>query len=350
MQIQKLTLDLTELAAAFEEASGEVSYYLSLETGQVIRVTDEIRRELEEIDQQTDDEGEPGTSLTDLIQQRDRPEWEKQALAEAAQVEAGYGTRYIHVPKPDPREGHRDMEAFIDAVPSARLRAQLSNAIQGRGAFRRFRDGLAADPRERERWFAFKGERVRRRVLAWLASVGLAPIIEPPLVIVPASPPPAARARLIAEALTFVRAARQLLGVTRIALIGSLTTNEPDPKDADLLVTVTDDADLAPVAALGRKLQGHAQAFNRGGEVFLADLQGHYLGRTCPWKACGPGIRASCDALHCGRRPYLHDDLETLRLAEKLMGEPAIELWPQVMARVVVPDDVEQRLLALLRE
>lgn len=38
------------------------------------------------------------------------------------------------------------------------------------------------------------------------------------------------------------------------------------------------------------------------------------------------------------------------RLAEKLMGEPPIELWPQVMARVVVPDDVEQRLLALLRE
>ena len=57
-------------------------------------------------------------------------------------------------------------------------------------------------------------------------------------------------------------------GVLRIALIGSLTTDEPDPKDADVLVTVADEADLAPLAGLGRKLQGHAQSFNRGGEVF----------------------------------------------------------------------------------
>jgi len=81
-----------------------------------------------------------------------------------------------------------------------------------------------------------------------------------------------------------VRAASRLPGVLRIALIGSLTTDEPDPKDADLLVTVADDADLAPLATLGRKLQGHAQSFNRGGEVFLADPRGNYLGRTCPWK------------------------------------------------------------------
>jgi hypothetical protein len=71
---------------------------------------------------------------------------------------------------------------------------------------------------------------------------------------------------------------------------------------------VTEDADLAPLARLGRRLQGRAQTLNRGGEVFLADPKGKYLGRICPWKNCGPGIRLSCDALHCGRRHYLHDD------------------------------------------
>lgn len=75
-------------------------------------------------------------------------------------------------------------------------------------------------------------------------------------------------------------------------------------------MTVADEADLKPVATRGRQLQGHAQNFGRGGEVFLADRQHRYLGRICPWKECGPGIRASYDALHCGRRPYLHDDLE----------------------------------------
>ena len=91
------------------------------------------------------------------------------------------------------------------------------------------------------------------------------------------------RERLIVEVLAFVRAARRLPGVTRIALIGSLATNKPDPKDADLLVTVADDMDLAPLAALGRRLQGRAQGLNRGGEVFLADPRGAYLGRTCSW-------------------------------------------------------------------
>jgi hypothetical protein len=140
------------------------------------------------------------------------------------------------------------------------------------------------------------------------------------------------------------------LGVTRIALIGSLTTEEPDPKDVDLLVTVTDDMDLAPLARLGRKLQGHAQSLARGGEVFLADPRDNYLGRTCPCKRCGPSIRISCDALHCGRRPYLHDDLETISLDKSLILAPPVELWPQIVTRVPVPQDVEQELLLPLRE
>ena len=108
--------------------------------------------------------------------------------------------------------------------------------------------------------------------------------------------------------------------------------------------------DLKPLATLGRKLQGQAQSFGRGGEVFLADPQGHYLGLTCARKRCVPVIRISCDALHCGRRPYLHDDLETIRLDESLVVAPPIELWPQVVARVSVPGDVERELLLPLRE
>ncbi len=159
----------------------------------------------------------------------------------------------------------------------------------------------------------------------------------------------ALRVRLLVEVLAFVRTARQLPGVIRIALIGSLATDKPDPKDADVLVTVAGAADLAPLAALGRKLQGHAQRLNRGGEVFLADPGDRYLGRTCPWKHCAPGIRMRCDALHCGRRPYLHDDLATIQLSAALVAEPSIELWPHVAARVPIPDDVERELLRPLR-
>ena len=160
---------------------------------------------------------------------------------------------------------------------------------------------------------------------------------------------PSVRAALIAEVLAFVWAARQVPGVTRIALIGSLTTEKPEPKDADLLVTVTDDADLAHLARLGRRLQGRAQSINRGGDVFLANPQGQYLGRTCHWRDCRPGIRLACDALHCGRRQYLHDDWRAVRLPKDLLAAPPVELWPQLIVRVRLPEDLERGLLAHLQ-
>ena len=61
-------------------------------------------------------------------------------------------------------------------------------------------------------------------------------------------------------------------------------------------------------------------------------------------------MRASCDALHCGRRPYLHDDWEAVHLDEALIAASPIELWPEIVARVPVPEDVEQNLTAPLRE
>jgi predicted nucleotidyltransferase len=157
---------------------------------------------------------------------------------------------------------------------------------------------------------------------------------------------PSVRAILIAEALAFVSEACRLSGVTRIALIGSITTEKPEPKDVDLLVIVTDDADLTPLARLGRRLQGRAQSHNRGGDIFLADPEGNYLGRTCHWKDCGPGIRVSCDALQCGRRHYLHDDWRSIRLPKDLIAAPPLELWPRQVVRVPIPEDLTRALPA----
>ncbi len=152
---------------------------------------------------------------------------------------------------------------------------------------------------------------------------------------------------LLNAAFSFAQAAARLSGVRRIALIGSIVTDHPSPKDVDLLVYVSRDADLAPLAGLGRQLKGGLQSHSRGADVFLADDRGQYLGRTCSWKLCKPGVRASCDALHCGRRPYLHDDTATVRLVDSLIETPPLELWPAVIRRVALPADVEQFLARL---
>ena len=153
------------------------------------------------------------------------------------------------------------------------------------------------------------------------------------------------RDNLLTEVLRFVERARVCPGVRRIALIGSLATNKENPKDADMLITVDDDADLAMLATAGRKLKGRAQSRNKGADIFLADPSGNYIGRICHWRECYPGIRASCDARHCGRRAYLHDDLDVVTLNASLIKTPPLELWPEIVRHIELPSDVESQLI-----
>ena len=155
------------------------------------------------------------------------------------------------------------------------------------------------------------------------------------------------RRQLLDALRRFVAGARQIAGVRRISLLGSIVTTKLNPKDIDVLVVVGDDADLTPLATCARRLQGQAQSFNRGADVFLADEQGRYIGRTCHWRDCRPGARQSCDALHCGRRPYLHDDLDAITLNSTVVLSPAVTLWPSVERRGNLPADVEEVVAAL---
>ena len=155
------------------------------------------------------------------------------------------------------------------------------------------------------------------------------------------------REQMLAGVLRFVRAVERVSGVRRIALLGSIVTLSRIRRMLISLVTVTGDADLAPLALCARRLQGRLQGLNHWADVFLADERGQYLGRTCSWRQCRPGVRASCDALHCGRRPHLHDDLADVRLTPHIIADPPLELWPAVVRRGSLPRDVEHLLAAL---
>jgi predicted nucleotidyltransferase len=154
------------------------------------------------------------------------------------------------------------------------------------------------------------------------------------------------REQLLSHLPWFVSAVTKLSGIRRVALLGSITTSKQNPKDIDFLVVVEDDVDLEPLARLGRKIKGRAQQMNRGADIFLAGTRGKYIGRTCSWKECRAGKRISCDALNCGKRPYLHDDLETVSLSDETV-RTALELWPSLEHRVGLPDDLQKTLKQL---
>jgi hypothetical protein len=178
MTERRLPVNLVDLEAAFEDSSDAVRYYLDLETGRVVAIADEIRDELQAIYEELDKNSVEDDAFAAMLQQRDLPAWKREALDETHQVEQDYGTRYIAVPRVDSRAGYRAMEDFIETVADRRLQAQLAHAIQGRGAFRRFKDVLFTHPGERERWFAFSTARVRERMLAWLENEDITAILE----------------------------------------------------------------------------------------------------------------------------------------------------------------------------
>ena len=177
--MKKLPVDLEDLAMAFETERSMFDYFFDLETGETILVTHETRSELEAwYEQAAEQDPEAETDLTALLAAEGVEGWQAEELLDADRVGRGFGVRIVRVPREDSREGYREMEAFIDTVENAHMRDHLERAIRGRGAFRRFKDTLLDDEAERQRWFVFKNRRMEQRVVAWLGTLGIEPIVE----------------------------------------------------------------------------------------------------------------------------------------------------------------------------
>ncbi|HEX8619642.1 MAG TPA: UPF0158 family protein [Thermoanaerobaculia bacterium] len=302
-----LKVDMNELEFAFESENVFTSY-LDRQTGAVLAV--------------------PGI---DFVGDEDE---EMEAAIELVESDPA---RFLRLESgTDLRPSIDDARTFATEVDDEPFRRRLLAALaQPRGAFRRFLDVLHEESGEIERWHHVRRQRLHARIAAWLAAQNVPVTYEP---LPPWQPRDDVRRHLLAGGAKFVQRVRQIDGVKRIALIGSMTTAKRAPNDIDFLVTVTSEASVLAVAAAARKLQGHTQQRNRGADIFLADPTHHYLGRTCHWRDCGPGIRSSCRAQHCGN--HLNDDLDVLRLPHELIANPPLVIWPQAAVHGELPHDV----------
>lgn len=133
--------DIEELRAAFEDNDINNSYYLDLETGRVEFISDYNKiPQMEELERKIDE---------------------------------GFGGRYISIPQMFSSEAYEIMIRFIATVEDENLTEKLHIAVDGKGAFRRFKNVLLDYPEERERWFKFKDEKIREEVVEWLKREGL---------------------------------------------------------------------------------------------------------------------------------------------------------------------------------
>ena len=70
------------------------------------------------------------------------------------------------------------MEEFAEGVTDAVLREKLGIALDGKGAFGRFKNVLAHYPAQREEWFAFKNGKMSEEVRRWLNGIEIEPMEE----------------------------------------------------------------------------------------------------------------------------------------------------------------------------
>jgi hypothetical protein len=69
---------------------------------------------------------------------------------------------------------YQDMADFAETITDDRAARRLARAIQGKGAFRRFKDELHEEyPDLLPAWYAFREIRAKRRAVQWLADNSL---------------------------------------------------------------------------------------------------------------------------------------------------------------------------------
>jgi len=77
-------------------------------------------------------------------------------------------SNFVRVEPASSREQYRWMERFVSSVADPALRERLIISIDGKGAFRRFKDVLLAYPAERERWFSYRADLLHWHIFNWL--------------------------------------------------------------------------------------------------------------------------------------------------------------------------------------
>ena len=131
--LRDVPIDWEALENAFENNAPEVHSYLQVITGDVLRVVDGVAD----------------------------PQMHARIAADP---------NYLRIEAVSSREQYRWMERYIPTVEDANLRTRLQIAIDGKGAFRRFKDVLMSFAPDRERWFTYRSERLCTFIEAWLSA------------------------------------------------------------------------------------------------------------------------------------------------------------------------------------
>lgn len=98
-------------------------------------------------------------------------EWDDEDRETAELIDAEWN-RFVRLPGQYELHEYRMMEEFIEDLGDRKIQAELSRAIQGRGAFRRFKAKLLEKGIE-QNWYTFRDTSYRQFALRWCEENGI---------------------------------------------------------------------------------------------------------------------------------------------------------------------------------
>jgi hypothetical protein len=146
--VRELQVDWAALHSAFQMNVPEVRCFFSTESGEILKIS---------------------SADPQLAEVRTQPD------------------RYVPIEAVPPRIQYQWLDEFVQTIEDETLKGRMIAAINGKGAFRRFKDILLTLPDEWRRWFEFRDQKMRDRLAEWVREYGVEPTNEPPWVDAPAS-------------------------------------------------------------------------------------------------------------------------------------------------------------------
>ncbi|HET9887327.1 MAG TPA: UPF0158 family protein [bacterium] len=94
---------------------------------------------------------------------------ETRALQE--KVQSLVGKSFVRVTSMTSQEAFEEMEDFADSLDDASAKDALFRTLEGKGAFRRFREVMLENAPLRERWMEFRAQRSQNRLEKFLRTL-----------------------------------------------------------------------------------------------------------------------------------------------------------------------------------
>ncbi|KRE49039.1 UPF0158 family protein [Paenibacillus sp. Soil522] len=152
---KKVPVKLEDLINEVEIQMDETFTFINTQSGEVITLSREEMRAAED--------EEPLEKY---------PDWQRENIEKAVKIIEDENEEYLNFTLRNEFHEYEIIEEFIGTLSEGEVQEELSEAIQGRGAFRRFKDGIREHDVEKQ-WYEFKEKKVKELVIEWCEEKGL---------------------------------------------------------------------------------------------------------------------------------------------------------------------------------